>query len=230
MQASLFAAGIGCLVLALMSPLCRMASTLASAHMVQHVLLVAGAPLLLALSHPGRVLMEGLPARIRKRAAVWTGAPSVPPRPAFLLVSFLLYGVNIWFWHVPALYEAALLDAGMHLTMVCALLITSLLFWHAILATYRVPGTASATAAMLLFFTFLHTGALGIFLTLAPRIWYPLVALRSATWDILPLDDQRLAGLIMWIPMGGIYFVAGLAILARLISSAGRMSQKEARG
>src|SRR5215210_1545766 len=43
-QSALFIAGIGCLVVALTSPLCRMASTLAWAHMVQHVLLVAGAP------------------------------------------------------------------------------------------------------------------------------------------------------------------------------------------
>src|SRR5215213_5130636 len=60
-QAILFTAGIGCLVIALMSPLCRMASTLAWAHMIQHVILVAVAPLFFALSHPAQTLLEGLP-------------------------------------------------------------------------------------------------------------------------------------------------------------------------
>src|SRR5215207_2622490 len=70
-RVALFAAGIGCLIIALMSPLCRMASTLASAHMIQHVLLVAVAPLFLALSRPGRTLFAGLPAGVRAWAAAW---------------------------------------------------------------------------------------------------------------------------------------------------------------
>ena len=52
-EGALFAAGIGCLVIALMSPLCRMATTLAWAHMIQHVLLVAGALPVLRLEPPG---------------------------------------------------------------------------------------------------------------------------------------------------------------------------------
>ena len=75
---------------------------------------------------------------------------------------------------------------------------------------------------MLLFFTFLHSGVLGIFLTLAPRIWYPLLSLRSAAWGISPIDDQRLAGLIMWVPTGFLYFGATLALLARMIEKSGK--------
>jgi putative membrane protein len=226
-QGVLFAAGIGCLVIALMSPLCRMASTLAWAHMIQHVLLVAGAPLFLAMSCPSQTLLAGLPTGIRARATAWRSAPRVGAQPqAYLIASFLLYGVNIWFWHVPALYETALLSAGMHLLMYASLLAISLMFWHAVLETRRVQGAASGTAAILLFFTFLHTGGLGIFLTLSLRVWYPLMAMRSSAWGILPLDDQRLAGLIMWIPMGGIYFVAALALLAGLITRSGQVSEE----
>jgi putative membrane protein len=221
-RAALFAAGIGCLVVALMSPLCRMASILAWAHMVQHVLLVVGAPLFLALSHPGRTLLAGLPRGLHARVAAFESAAAGPLPHAYLLASFLLYGFNIWFWHVPALYEAALLNTGMHLVMYASLLAVSLMFWHAVLESRRVPG-AAGFAAVLLFFTFLHTGGLGIFLTLSPRPWYPLMALRSAAWGILPLDDQRLAGLIMWVPMGGIYVAVALALVARLIRTSGQI-------
>ena len=160
-QATLFAAGIGCLVIALMSPLCRMSSTLAWAHMIQHVLLVVGAPLFFAWSRPGRTLLAGLPARLRTRTDAWNPIAVRPQSQAYLFATFLLYGANIWFWHVPALYEAALLNAGTHLLMYASLLAVSLMFWHAVLESRRIPG-AAGFAAVLLFFTFLHTGGLGI--------------------------------------------------------------------
>jgi putative membrane protein len=214
----LFAAGLACLVIALVSPLCRMASTLAWAHMIQHVLLVAGAPLLLALSRPGQTLLAHLPALIHIKGSTWQRFRGDPQQQhACLLVTCVLYAVNIWVWHIPALYEAALQYASVHLLMITSLLVISLAFWHAVLETYRSPGPASGLAAMLLFFTFMHTAALGIFLTFSTRPWYPLMALRSGAWGILPLDDQRLAGLIMWIPMGGIYVAVALAAVARLI-------------
>ncbi|MBJ6126982.1 cytochrome c oxidase assembly protein, partial [Microvirga splendida] len=132
------------------------------------------------------------------------------------------------FWHIPALYQGALLNVSLHLVMYAMLLLVSLLFWHSVLETYRIPGGASGLAAMLLFFTFLHTAILGLLLSLAPQVWYPLMAVRGAAWGLLPLDDQRLAGLIMWIPMGGVYFAAALAILARLIAGSGHATGKEA--
>lgn len=218
-QRLLFTGGMVCLFVALVSPLCRMASTLAWAHMVQHVLLVAGAPLFLALSRPRTVILAGLPGRLRMTAATWMQAATPASQPyAYLLVSFVLYGVNIWFWHIPALYQGALLNVSLHVVMYAMLLLVSLLFWHSVLEAYRSPGGASGLAAMLLFFTFLHTAVLGLLLALSPQVWYPLMAARGAAWGLLPLDDQRLAGLIMWIPMGGVYFAAALAVLARLIT------------
>jgi cytochrome c oxidase assembly factor CtaG len=164
---------------------------------------------------------------LRAKAAAVMPDPTAGPQPlAYLIASFLLYGVNIWVWHIPAVYEAALLNAGMHLLMYASLLVASLTFWHAILESRRMPGAVSGTAAVLLFFTFLHTGALGILLTLSPKLFYPLMAVRTAAWGILPIDDQRLAGLIMWIPMGGIYVVVALAVLARLITASGQPFQK----
>ncbi|RDI58880.1 cytochrome c oxidase assembly factor CtaG [Microvirga subterranea] len=220
-----FAAGMACLILALVSPLCRMAATLAWAHMVQHVLLVAGAPLLLALSRPGDALRQGLPGLLRARIeALPPGSPVVRSH-AYLLAGFLLYGANIWLWHIPALYQGALLNTGLHVLMYAVLLAASLLFWHGIIETYRMPGAGSGLAAALLFFTFLHTALLGVLLALSPYVWYPLLAERGAAWGLSALDDQRLAGLIMWIPMGGVYFAAALAILAKLIAGSGRAAR-----
>src|SRR5207249_7753312 len=66
-----------------------------------------------------------------------------------------------------------------------------------------------------LFATMLHTGILGILLTLSRQVWYPAQAAFAAEWGLTPLEDQQLAGLVMWVPMGLIYTAAALAIAAR---------------
>lgn len=223
-----FAAAIGCLVIALISPLCRMAASLAWAHMVQHVLLVVGAPLLLVLSNPSDTLLNGLSGSLRKRMKV-SGQYRAAVRPhLWLLIGFVLYGASIWFWHIPAAYQGALLNTGVHLIMYANLLVVSILFWHWIFETHRISDAASGLAAMLLFFTFLHTALLGLLLALSPQVWYPLMAGGKA-WNLSPLDDQRLSGLIMWIPMGGVYFVAALALLSKLLRGSEGISRTDAK-
>ena len=55
---------------------------------------------------------------------------------------------------------------------------------------------------MHLFFTALHTGLLGVLLALAPHLWYPGNASAGDLWGLSPLEDQQLAGLVMWVPAG----------------------------
>lgn len=96
------------LAVALISPLCRLAAVLASAHMVQHIILVSLAPLLLV-----------------------TGGLRLPVGRSLLLPA-IAYTAVIWAWHIPGWYEAALLSAPVHLAMIATLLGISLWFWSAI--------------------------------------------------------------------------------------------------
>jgi cytochrome c oxidase assembly factor CtaG len=75
---------------------------------------------------------------------------------------------------------------------------------------------------MHLFFTSLHTGLLGALLVVSPRLWYPENAIGSKLWGLSPLEDQQLAGLMMWIPAGLIYGGAALLLAALWIRSSGR--------
>jgi putative membrane protein len=185
-----FAAGWAVLVLALVSPLCRLSATLVSAHMVQHVLLVAVAPPLLVLGTGVRFM----------------GAQST-------ILATLFYGLAIWLWHFPPIYAAVLLDATLHTIAYALLIAASLCFWSAVL--HAAP---AMRAAPMLFLTILHTGALGALLTFAGRPWYPLLASGAELWGTTPIADQQLAGLIMWVPMGTLYLVAALALTARQLS------------
>ena len=65
-----------------------------------------------------------------------------------------------------------------------------------------------------MFTTALHSGLLGALLTFAGTVWYPIYDQTTASWGLTPLQDQQLGGLIMWIPAGLVYVIAGLALFA----------------
>jgi cytochrome c oxidase assembly factor CtaG len=198
-RAAVFAAGMLLLLLALVSPLCRLAAATASAHMVQHVILVALAPLFLAIGAPSRFL-----------ASAARGAAGV-------FASAVLHGAVIWAWHVPALYEAALLSIPVHLVMYLSLVAAGALFWSAILSAFASRAERAGVAVLVLLVTFVHTGLLGALLSFSPAPWYAIMAPGAVASGFSPLADQQLAGLIMWVPMGAIYLVAALVLAGKAL-------------
>jgi len=199
-QAGCCVAGMLLLAAALVSPLCRLAASLASAHMIQHVLIVAAAPPLLVLSLA--------PASLRRAAQACHPALAAG-----------LYAAAIWLSHLPAIYQAALLEPAVHLLLLACQLAAGLLFWQVLLrpAAGAERGTRSGAALLMAFATFMHTSLLGALLTFASAPWYPLYELRPQAWGLTPLADQQLAGVIMWVPMSALYLAAGLALMARLL-------------
>jgi putative membrane protein len=211
-----FIAGWLLLALALISPLCRMAATLVSAHMVQLMLLAGPATALLALARPGRALTAAIPAaryRLQPRTAA--------SRPSRVGVATLGYGAAIWLWHAPPIYTAIVSSALWHWLAFAALIAVSLVFWARIVAALR-HDIAAALAALL--GTLMHTGLLGALLTFAPRILYPVLADGASAWHLEPLQDQQLAGLIMWVGGGVFYLLAallGCTLWLRMASAGG---------
>jgi putative membrane protein len=92
---------------------------------------------------------------------------------------------------------------------------TALLFWRAVLDARTSRRAAPALAAA--FVTFMHSGLLGGLITLAPHPLYAVYVGRSAVWGLTALDDQQLAGLLMWVPLGLPYLTAGLFLASRLV-------------
>jgi hypothetical protein len=79
--------------------------------------------------------------------------------------------------------------------------------------TSRRAGPALVAA----FVTFMHSGLLGGLLTLAPRPLYAGYVGRGTAWGLTALDDQQLAGLLMWVPLGLPYLAAGLWLTWRFV-------------
>jgi putative membrane protein len=215
-EAAAFGLGWLALLIALVSPVHRWGEALFSAHMVQHELLMVLAAPLLVLGRPLVPWVWALPAAWRRPVGRFTGARAFRAgwegitHPA---VAWTLHAVTIWGWHLPVLFQATLRSEAVHALQHASFLGTGLLFWWTVLERRRGrlgwPG-----AVIALFTTAAHTGLLGALLTFSTRLWYPLYAPATAAWGLTPLEDQQLAGLIMWIPGGLAYLVAALALLA----------------
>jgi cytochrome c oxidase assembly factor CtaG len=210
-QALAFATGWLLLAIAVISPLHEWSRRLFSVHMIEHELVIAAAAPLLALSRPLAILLWAFPARWRGPAArtARTGAYflgwdilSLP------LVATVLHAIAIWVWHVPILFDAALVYEPLHWLQHLSFFVTAMFFWWSLLGRRTAPGIAVAC----LFFTAMHSGFLGVLIALAGRPMYPLQAQFATAYGLDPLADQQLAGLIMWVPAGFAYVVAGLAV------------------
>jgi putative membrane protein len=159
------------LVLAFVSPLCALSSALFSARAVHHVLLVAVAAPLVAAA---------LPPRVERRA----GLP------------FAIATGTLWLWHVPQFYTGALQNMGLYWLMQASLLVTALWFWRAIFSARASLPAAILTVAAAIG----QMGLLGALLTFAPEPLYPHHFAAPLLYRLTPLEDQQIAGLIMWVP------------------------------
>jgi cytochrome c oxidase assembly factor CtaG len=212
------------LVIALNSPLHRMGEELFSAHMTQHELLMVLAAPLLVLGRPLVVFLHALPPHWRPAASRWTKHPAFRRTWQILtgaLMVWLIHGLTIWLWHIPALYEATLDHEAIHALQHVMFLGTALLFWWTLIhGAYGRMGYG--VAFLYVFTTAIHTSVLGALMTFAQRVWYPIYDGRTAPWHLTPLQDQQLGGLIMWIPSGTVFVVVGLAMFAAWIGESDR--------
>lgn len=213
-EAGAFGAGWVLLVIGLVSPLHRLGEVLFSAHMAQHELLMAAAAPLLVLGRPIVGFLWAIPMGWRRTAGSWSAAAPVRivwgtlTRP---LVAWTLHAIAIWLWHAPSLYQATLASDVIHTLQHLSFLGSGLLFWWSLLRG-REGRLGTPFAVVYLFTTAVHTSLLGALLTFSSRLWYPLYASSTRAWGLTPLEDQQLAGVIMWVPAGLAYVIATLAI------------------
>lgn len=220
-EAASFVIGWLVTALALLSPLHALSEQLFSAHMVQHELLMVVSAPLLVVGRPLVPMLWALPSAARRRIGRVARRSDMRSAWRFIsipLVAFFVHGIAIWLWHVPALFEATLTSDAVHALQHLSFLGTALLFWWTIIQGHAPGGHAHAVsfgvAVLLLFGTALHSGALGALLTFSRAVWYPVYANAAASWRLTPLEDQQLAGLIMWIPATFAYLVAALMLFA----------------
>ncbi|KAF1047439.1 cytochrome c oxidase assembly protein [Xylophilus sp.] len=219
--AGAFAGGWLALAGAFASPLDGLSEWLFAAHMLQHEALMIVAAPLLVLGRPLAVGLWALPRRLRTALGRLPRAPAAARCWAAAsgpLGAWVLHGLALWVWHVPRFFEAALRHPGLHWVQHASFLGSAVLFWWSVLGR---GGPQGGAALLSLFTTMVHTAALGALLTLAPALWYPIYLEPAAALGMDPLRDQQVGGLIMWVPAGLAYVLAGLALAWRWLALAG---------
>jgi len=219
-----FVGAILVLIVALVSPLDALSETLFSAHMVQHLLLMLVAAPLLVISDFQLAVLWALP----RRRAQMLGSGFNQSRPAsgtwrtlnHPVFVWILFTMTMWLWHTPVFYQAALGSEAIHTLEHLTFLIPAMLFWWVLLKHNRPDHIHYAMAVPFLFLTVLQSGILGALMTFTSQPWYPYYATLTHPWGLAPLEDQQLAGLIMWVPGGAVftlltigYFAAWLRVL-----------------
>lgn len=218
-----FHAALLALAVALVSPLEAMSSALASAHMVQHLLLIVVAAPLLAFSAPLSTMLRAVPRRTTAIGRRWILA-SGRLRPAGRAlrtpaVAWLVYVAALWGWHTAALYDAAAGNELLHIVEHVSFLVGGWLFWSAVIGG-RVKRTRDhGRSVLLLFGAALQSTYLSLLLTFANEPWYDSYRTTTQPWGFEPLEDQQLAGVIMWVPSGWIYVLLALASAVAWIRS-----------
>jgi len=223
-RAACFFFGLASLWLAIASPLDAIGGFLLSAHMVQHLVLMAVAPPLLLLGAPSVPLLRGLPPAIIQTIL----GPLMSTRLLRRVAHILLHPVFGWLamnlayigWHVPAAYELTLRSGAWHEFEHACFFTTSLLFWWTVIQPWPSRSVWSRWAAVPYLITadLVNTG-LSAFLTFSGRVLYPTYADAPRIFDISALNDQIAAGAFMWVACSTLYLVPAVALVFYLVSS-----------
>jgi cytochrome c oxidase assembly factor CtaG len=203
-RAASFTAGVAVMFLALVSPLDTAAGRLLSIHMLQHVAVTTIGPPLLLLGLTPALLDPIL------RPGLVTRAARMLTHPVF---AGTLFVVNMWFWHVPPVYGAALDHLWVHITMHLAFITSGILFWWPVVQPTPATGRHGEGARLLyLFATGMPMGLLALLFFASSGVIYDHYETVDRLWGLSATDDQQIAGLVMG-ALGEAASFAGITIL-----------------
>ena len=222
-QALAFAAGVFALLLAVASPIDGLGEEyLFSAHMVQHVLLGDIAPVLLLLSL-SRVIMR--PATRRLMAVERRLGPLASPWTGLALWLFLMY-----FWHIPALYDAALENPIVHLLEHASFFTAGVCVWWPLIqpVPMRHPLKGFQTVGYIGAAKF-GLAALGLYLTWSSSVFYPYYEDVPRIWGLSAIADQNAGGAIMMVEQSVTFVIALAFLFSRMLTQSEVDQQRRER-
>lgn len=210
-----FATGILILLAALVSPVHAIGEQLFSFHMLQHVLLGDLAPLALLAGLTGPILRPVLAFLHRLRFL------------AHPLVALPVWGVNLYVWHLPFLYEAAVRNDTIHALEHFCFFTGGLIMWLPVLETLPAPewfGTG-AKLGYIAVVRIVETVLGNIFFWAGSPFYPGVYEHRQRLWGLSPLADQGIAGAVMMVE-GSVVTLVALAWLFLKMASESELRQR----
>jgi putative membrane protein len=170
-----------------------------SAHMVQHLLLTLLLPPLLIGGTPGWMLRP-----LIRPPAVHAVARFVT-RPA---MCYVIFNLVIIVWHLPVFYNAAMADHNIHIGEHLMFMAAAVLLWWPFMSPMpELPRLAYPAQILYCFLSTLPMTVVAIYITMADHVLYPAYAAAPRIWQITPMMDQGIGGLIMWVPGSIVFYV-----------------------
>jgi len=135
------------------------------------------------------------------------------------LMALAATSLVFWGWHVPAVYQLALRAAPVHLVEHASFFAAGLLFWYVVVQPWPSrPRWPRGAMIPFLLAADVQNSMLAAVLTFSDRVLYPFYQLDGRVVPADALDDQVLAGVIMWVPMSLAYLVPAALLTIRLMS------------
>lgn len=220
-----FGMGLGCIWLALLSPIDAYSGLLFSMHMIEHLILIVVAAPLLLLGAPLLPMLWALPAGVRREV----GLLIAPRSPLHWLghnitrfgTAVAVYVIMIAVWHLPPFYDAAEGYTLTHYLEHLSFLVAALVFWWPVIHPSGGRRRLSYLSAVPYFIPAVVEGSLiGIIQTFAGSPIYSYYTRVPRVWPLSVMDDQKLGGLIMWILGGAIYLLPILIVFTMYLNGA----------
>jgi putative membrane protein len=179
-------------------------------------------PLIVMSAYPGMVMRAGLPSgwRRRLRAAqrhgLWRHASTVLMHPAFVSLFFV---VSVLIWLVPSIQFVSMLDWRLYRLMNWSVTISGLMYWGLLLDHRPSPPGRMRPGMRVLSPAITMTPQIivGAIITFSQHDLFPIFTLCGRAYNLSPLLDQSLGGLIMWVPAAILEAIGALMALRRLI-------------
>ena len=195
-----------------------------SAHMVQHLLVTLLFPPL---------LIRGIPPwmwkpLVSKPWAAWIGRQWTWPPMAIGFATFTLY-----MWHVPSMYDWALQVHNVHIAEHLIFMTGAVVMWWPVHSRIEeVPPLSPGYRMLYLFCLTIPMKALGAMITVSDYVLYQFYATQPRVVLTLdPLYDQRLGGLIMWLPGGMIFwFTIGYIFFTQFYADIAKERERRPQG
>ena len=207
-QVASFSFAMAAMVLSLQGPLHELSDYyLFSAHMVQHLVLILVMPPFLLAGIPEWMVRPALRVRAIRAAAKALTLP---------LVAFALNNAIFLAWHFPGPYDLMMRHHGVHVAMHLTIMVTGTIMWWPVMSpSPELPRIAPPLQMVYLFLVGIPMMISAALITFSGTPLYTWYVEAPRIFAVSPLDDQRLGGVIMWVPGGLVLWIAITAVYFR---------------
>lgn len=188
-----FTFALALMFVALQGPLHELSDYfLFSAHMVQHLAVMLVMPPFLLYGIPDWMVRPALRLPGVLRAARWLTLP---------VIAFGLNNVIFGAWHFPGPYDLMMRNHDVHVVMHLMIMTTGVIMWWPVMSPLpEVPRIAPPLQMLYLFVLGVPMMVVAALITLTDTELYTWYAEAPRIFPLSVIDDQRLGGVIMWVP------------------------------